>query len=190
MKHNKDYFLQNVVLERTKFTRKEFIVNFIQNKSVLHVGFVDWPITNVKSNLHLSIASMCRRLDGIDVNINSETEKLFVIPNGTIYKNWNDVQDIYDVIIIPEVIEHVGNLAEFLQLFDRFTSKIIITAPDAFQLKDNFQFTENGYYEHVHPDHNYWFSPFTLKNIINKYMKNKKIQKMYLIHGSVAAVVQ
>jgi len=186
-----NYFLQNVIIEKTSLSRRNFISKYVENKTVLHVGFVDWPITKEKKeNLHLSIAPICRWLDGIDTNLTPEMEQLLSISNGNIYTSWDQIKNIYDTIIIPEVIEHVGNLENFLNIFNNFSAQIIITAPDAYLLKNNFQETPEGFFEHIHPDHNYWFSPYTLKNVIEKYMKNKKLVKMYWIKGSVAAIIE
>jgi len=185
-----DYFLQNVDITRTKLSRLKFISNNVKGKKVLHVGFVDWPITNSKkNNLHLSIAPICEKLDGIDINITPEIVEMLLVPNGNIYSSWDDITDEYDIIIVPEVIEHVGNLEDFLTTLNNFSCQIIITAPDAYSLNKNFKEDINGFVERVHPDHNYWFSPYTLKNVITKYMPNKVLSNMYWIKGSVAAVI-
>lgn len=184
------YFLQNVQITKLKQSRQNFISQYVQDKNVLHVGFVDWPITKEKKqNLHLTLSPLCKRLDGVDINIDLEIREMLSVPNGDIYDSWNNIKDIYDVIIIPEVIEHVGNLEDFLKVVNKFSAQIIITAPDASQLKDNFIFSRNGYTEHVHPDHNYWFSPYTLQNIVTKYM-TKKVKQLFWIKGSVAAVIE
>jgi hypothetical protein len=186
----KDYFLQEVVVTKTNLSREDFIKKHVQGKKVLHVGFADWPITTTKKkNLHLSIAVLCERLDGVDINITDEIRSILSVPNGEIYDDWADVDDIYDVIIVPEVIEHVGNLEDFLKIIDAFSSQVIITAPDASQLKNNFKMDPQGYKEHVHPDHNYWFSPFTLQNVVTKYM-TKDVKEMFWIKGSVAVILE
>lgn len=170
-------------------SRKRFLINYIKNKKVLHVGFVDYPITDIKKNLHLALSSECQRLDGIDPNITPEIEKLLSVPNGNIVKKWDDVKDDYDIIIVPEVLEHVGNAEDFLTLLDQYNSTLIITVPDIYQLKDTSFFKDNGLFiECVHPDHNCWYSPYTFKNIIKKYIKNKKTQELFFIEGSIAAV--
>jgi len=184
------YFLQPVKITKTKLSRHKFIAEYVKDKSVLHVGFVDWPITkSKKQNLHLALAPICRRLDGVDINIDPDVKEMLSVSNGDIYDSWDKIKDIYDVIIIPEVIEHVGNLEDFLGVIDKFCGQVIITAPDASQLKNNFMISPDDYKEHVHPDHNYWFSPFTLQNIVKKYMK-KTVKELFWIKGSVAAVIE
>ena len=170
-------------------SRKHFLISYIKNKNVLHVGFVDYPITDIKKNIHLALSLECKRLDGIDPNITAEVEKLLTVPNGSIIKKWDDVKDEYDVIIVPEVLEHVGNAEDFLTLLDQYNSMLIITVPDIYQLKDTAFFKNDGsFIECVHPDHNCWYSPYTFKNIIKKYIKNKKTQKLFFIESSIAVV--
>jgi hypothetical protein len=152
------------------------------------VGFVDYPITKPKKNLHLRIAAECSRIDGIDPNASEEIKLILSVPNGNIYDSWNDVPNDYDVIIVPEVIEHVDNIALFLQQLDKVKGKLIITAPCAYKLSKNFR-EENGLYiETVHPDHNCWYTPYTLKNVINKYSLTRQVTSMHWVVGSIVAI--
>jgi len=182
---------QNVNIDDSSLhvSRKHFLLNYVKDKKVLHVGFVDYPITDIKKNLHKQLSTECKQLDGIDPNISAEIEELLSVPNGNIIKDWNDVKDEYDIIIVPEVLEHVGNVEDFLKLLDRFNSMLIITVPDIYQLKDTAFFKDAvSFVETVHPDHNCWYSPYTFKNIIKKYIKNKKTQKLFFIESSIAVV--
>ena len=175
------YFDQTLNLKKLDITRAEFIKSFTKDKKVLHVGFVDYPITHNHFNLHLFLSPFCKLLDGVDININEETKQALTIPNGVIYDNWEEVQDKYDLIIVPEVLEHVGNAEDFLKYLDKFSSEIIITVPDASRAYHNFNHSKGKEYkETVHPDHNYWFSPYTLNSIVKKYMK-KQVQGIYCL---------
>ncbi|MGF6904349.1 hypothetical protein P3T22_005638 [Paraburkholderia sp. GAS348] len=73
----------------------------------------------------------------------------------------------------PEVIEHVGNVATFLEQIDRIDfGTVVITVPDAVQCYPrHFDFADRDdtFVEIVHPDHNYWFTPYTLLNVVRKY---------------------
>jgi hypothetical protein len=44
------------------------------------------------------------------------------------------------------------------------------------------------YIETVHPDHNCWYTPYTLKNVINKYSKTRQVTSMHWVFGSIVAV--
>ena len=184
------YFTQtvNVDVSSKGISRLDFLKTLVTDCKVLHVGFVDYPITKPRKNLHLNIAPACSRIDGIDPNVTDEIKSILSVPNGNIYDSWNDVPNDYDVIIVPEVIEHVDNVALFLQQLDQVKGKLIITAPCAYILSNNFR-EENGVYiETVHPDHNCWYTPYTLKNVINKYSKTRQVTSMHWVFGSIVAV--
>lgn len=184
------YFTQILDIDNSnrEKSRHDFIKESVKNKKVLHVGFVDYPITKPKKSLHLYIAAECNRLDGIDPNINEESKKILTIPNGNIYTDWNELPNDYDLILVPEVIEHVDNVAIFLQQLDQLKGTMIITAPCAYTLKNNFREEDGKYIETVHPDHNCWYSPYTLKNVINKYSKKRQVESLHLTVASVVAV--
>lgn len=174
--------------------RIDFFRPFIDGKKVLHVGFVDWPKTRVEKNLHLQISPICQQLDGIDSN--KEGAQYLNVPNGTIYNDWSEVPDIYDTLLVPEVIEHVGNVKDFLETLDKYQGTLIITAPDAYLMYSKMfvleEVDENGnnWQEHNHPDHNCWFTPFTLKNTIHKYSK-RRVKSLHWLHmHSIAAVCE
>lgn len=190
---NKDYFIQKLKVEtcHLKSSRVDFLKEFVKDKNVLHVGFADYPITDISQNLHLLLAPLCSRIDGIDLNLTEEIKKILTVDNGNLFSSWDNIKDQYDVIIVPEVIEHVNNLEDFFKLLDQYKGTLIITAPDAYTLSKNFRaISENEYnfQEIVHPDHNCWFSPYTLQNVINKYSKNRKVVNLFWIRGSIAAV--
>ena len=154
----------------------------------MHVGFVDYPITNIEDNLHLKLSKACNRLDGIDPNANEEISKLLSVQNGTIYNSWDEIPNDYDLVLIPEVLEHVDNVRDFLETVDKYNGRLIITVPCAFLLSGHFQESEIGFVELVHEDHNCWFSPYTLKNIITKYCKTKTVTKLQWVQGSIVAI--
>jgi len=184
------YFTQTMVVDSSlqDVSRLDFLTPLVADLKVLHVGFVDYPITKSKKNLHLRIAPACKRIDGIDPNATDEIKSVLSVPNGNIYDSWNDVPNDYDVIIVPEVIEHVDNVALFLQQLDQVKGKLIITAPCAYKLSGNFREETELYIETVHPDHNCWYTPYTLKNVINKYSKTRQVTSMHWAVGSIVAV--
>lgn len=170
--------------------RIEFFKKYVTDKKVLHVGFVDYPITKPKKNLHLRLHSFCKVLDGVDPNLNEELENILRVPNGRMFKSWSDVPDDYDVILVPEVLEHIINPGEFLEMIDKFKGTVIITTPDAYVLYHHFkELDETTFEERVHPDHKCWYSPYTLKNTIESSCKNKKVQSLHWLQGhSICAV--
>jgi len=187
---NKSFFKQVVSIEPTtkNSDRIEFIKKLTNSKRVLHVGFADYPITNLENNLHIQLSTNCLRLDGIDTNLTDEIVDLLTVSNGQIYRDWTELEDNYDVIIVPEVIEHVDNVKDFLSILSKFSSQLIFTAPCAYYHADkSFRNYENMFVEMVHPDHNCWYTPYTLKNVVEKYT-NKKVDSVHMLKGSVAVI--
>ena len=76
-------------------------------------------------------------------------------------------------MLVPEVLEHVGDVEGFLQQLNSVDAPhIVLTVPDAYQCyKNHFEFqNETGtFLEVVHPDHNFWYTPYTLVNVVRKY---------------------
>lgn len=189
---NKQFFKQIVSIDKNtkNCDRIEFLKNQTSGLSVLHVGFADFPITDIDNNLHIQLSPICKILDGIDNNITDNIEKLLTIKNGKIYKDWSEIIDKYDIIIVPEVIEHVDNIKDFLNVFNNFSSKLIFTAPCAYAHREiSFREYDDIFVEVVHPDHNCWYTPYTLKNVVEKYT-NKKVSSVHMLKGSVAVICE
>ena len=151
--------------------RKEFLKSHSSHKIVLHVGCVDWPIFNSNDNLHLSISTVAASLDCLDPDLAGLQELQKHFSGGSYYSSATaiDRNKIYQLIIVPEVIEHVNNIQLFLQSLDQLQfHEIIITGPyprpDLFVQHSDVLFTET-----IHPDHKIWVSPYTLVNMVEQY---------------------
>lgn len=189
------YFVQKLWVGDELVGRNRFEVfrQICQDRRVLHVGCVDWPITRVEDNLHVHLDPHCARLDGLDVH-----DEAFAILQprlqGRLFSEWSQVQDEYDVVLVPEVLEHVPNVAEFLIEIDRVrASHVVLTVPDAYQcFRRHFDYDSDSktFVEVVHPDHNNWYTPYTLSNTITKYT-NWALQGMWFFNGiSLLAIAQ
>lgn len=147
--------------------------HYLRDQSVLHVGFVDYPVTNPQQNLHVRLASICRELEGYDLNTVGAQVIREHLPadKSSMYHNLSDVPSkTYDWVIIPDVIEHVDNVRAFLEEMDHVSfHRVMITAPHAFT--DRGRQHGEIYHEKVHPDHNCWYSPYTLSNVVRKFTK-------------------
>lgn len=141
---------------------------------VLHVGCVDSPIFNPESNLHLSLlrSGVCTELIGVDTD-EQGIRQLASFCDRPLYTDLTQINQPVDIVLIPEVLEHVGNVATFLEQIDQLDFKnVIITVPDAVSCHPrhfDFAATDEIFVEIVHPDHNYWFTPYTLLNVLRKY---------------------
>jgi glycosyltransferase involved in cell wall biosynthesis len=168
------YFVQQVKVSRSLVgvPRTPVLSQLLAGKRVLHVGYADWPITDPSQNLHVQLDAVCAQLDGIDPN-DDAAEVLRPLVRGKLLTDWADVTDSYDVVLVPEVLEHVADMdAFFKQLSSVDFTSILITVPDAFSCSTgHFEYddTTETFTEVVHPDHNVWFTPYTLYNVITKH---------------------
>jgi Glycosyltransferase sugar-binding region containing DXD motif len=179
------FFLQRLKMAGSLANRMELIGPLVSGKKVLHVGCVDSPIFNPQDNLHLTLTKLAAELHGMDIdtaglaNLRQHFEGVY----------FEDVESClqhgthYDIVLVPETIEHVENAAAFLQEVDRIPfDSIMITAPCiygwgqfgvlSYREKDEsygpygWLLNPGSFIEEVHPDHKYWFSPYTLANLV------------------------
>ncbi|MDE8654590.1 glycosyltransferase [Novosphingobium album (ex Liu et al. 2023)] len=168
------YFLQKLEVgsEIAHLGRLDVLAGLCAGKRVLHVGCADWPITDPRTSLHVRLDAHCARLDGLDIHAEA-LEQLAPHVKGSLFTSFDEVTDPYDVVLVPEVLEHVPDVEGFLaQLEAVDASCYLISVPDAFQCRQrHFDYiAEDGtFLEAVHPDHNVWYTPYTFANTIRKY---------------------
>lgn len=176
------YWIQKLAVKRIN-NRLDYFFPMCKDKSVLHFGCTDYPIFNAESNLHIQLNVIAKELHGFDIDLDGiEVLKNYVAQ--PYFSKYEDVKDKhYDVCLIPETIEHVDNVKEFLGNLKFINADVfIITAPNCF-VQEHYDRNsyENGVYtEIIHPDHNCWYSPFTLKNVIEKYSPLEVRQSLLL----------
>lgn len=149
-----------------------FFEKYCRGKSVLHVGCTDLPIFNPDNNLHIQLEPMTTKLHGLDTDVEG-CRTLAKYVKQPYFNKFSEATGHYDVCLIPETIEHVENVGAFLKDVATIDAEyIIITGPNCFaqhHMRRNTFDYENESLEVVHPDHNAWYSPYTLKNVIEKY---------------------
>ncbi|MEA3296510.1 MAG: glycosyltransferase [candidate division Zixibacteria bacterium] len=159
--------------------RKQFTVDFCKGKRVLHIGCVDTGIMEqriLKNNfLHYHIGQVAKNLVGVDINEDGikhlsdagyDVHLLNIETDDELLKKLS--RDV-DVIVIPEVIEHLDNAGMALNNLKAcgFRGDILISTPNAFSYR-TFQLLANNV-ELVHPDHNYYYSVTTLTTLLGKH---------------------
>ena len=177
-----EYWQQNLSVNKID-NRLDYFLPLCENKSVLHFGCTDYPIFDPENNLHIKLHTVAKELHGFDVDINgiAELKKYVDQPYFTHYELINN--NMYDICLIPETIEHVDNVGIFLENLKFVNAKkFVITGPNCFVLKHMLRnsFKDGIFIEIIHPDHNCWYSPYTLKNVIEKYSP-LKVQKIFLL---------
>jgi hypothetical protein len=185
-KHNylkfDNYWVQRVEIKSIP-KRFEYFKNISTNKKVLHFGCTDWPIFDSNRNLHIELSKHTSLLHGFDID-HEGIKKLKKYVDQEYFSDFSKIPDFhYDVCLIPETIEHVDNVKLFLENLALVNADtFVITAPNCFSkehLKRNF-YGKGQFIEVVHPDHNCWYSPYTLKNQIEKY-SNLKVSEVILL---------
>ena len=184
-----DYWIQRLNVKRIH-DREVVFKPFLENKNVLHIGCTDYPIFNPKNNLHIKISNYTKTLHGMDV----DKEGLNELNNhfkGTYFTDINQSYNFdYDTVLVPETIEHVENIGTFLKEISKVNAEnFIITGPNAFHTYFPNKLDEESsiFTEAIHPDHNCWFSPYTLKNVIEKY-SGLIVKQLYLCNNDLMVV--
>lgn len=159
--------------------RDDYLLHLSKNKNIMHLGFVDHiPLINEKIKkgnwLHKKLMDTAKICFGVDIN----KEGIDYIQEKYNYPNLYAIDIIsdslpaeiknekIDYLLIPDVIEHIGNPVAFLQAIrEKLTNvdKVILTTPNALRL-NNFQFSLKNI-ECINTDHRFWFTPYTLSKI-------------------------
>ena len=178
------FWVQKVNIEIID-SRFNFFKNVCEDKTVLHFGCTDWPIFKPDRNLHIKLSKHTKAIHGFDID-KEGIDNLKKYVKQDYFSEYSEIPNIqYDICLIPETIEHVDNVRTFLENVSNINAKsFIITAPNCFskeQIRRNY-YGKDFFVEVVHQDHNCWYSPYTLKNQIEKYA-NLKVVKTYLLEG-------
>ena len=187
------YFVQKTVVsnELQGRNRVEVLAQLCAGRRVLHVGCVDWPITDVNSSLHIQLQAHCARLDGFDIHSESFAS-LRPYVTGQLYSDWDAVTEAYDIVLVPEVLEHVPDIQAFMHRLDKINAPhFVMTVPDAFScMRRHFDYvpTDETFVEVVHPDHNCWFTPYTISNVVRKYTQWKIEGLWFFNHMSLLMI--
>lgn len=155
------------------------ILRICTNKKVLHLGCADVPYTVRRGEdlLHNRLAQVTGpdMLWGLDI---SEEGVRILREQGFDNIILGDVEEMgselrpmnFDIVLAGEILEHVANPGRFLtSLGSIMTAKteLVVTTPNANSFKGFVHSMLRR--EKVHPDHNYYFSYRTLKQLMEKF---------------------
>ncbi|MYL97494.1 mannosyltransferase [Novosphingobium sp. FGD1] len=180
------YFLQRVPVssELADLDRIQVLRGLCAGQRVLHVGCADWPITDPRTSLHVALEPHCARLDGLDPHAEA-LDALRPHVSGELFTDFAQVSQGYDLVLVPEVLEHVADVAGFLAQVEAIDAPLfLISVPDAFQCRArHFDYVEQTetFFEAVHPDHNHWYTPYTFANTLAKYTR-LEMQRMWFFN--------
>jgi mannosyltransferase OCH1-like enzyme len=181
------YFVQRIAVgtELAQMDRLAVFSALCAGKRVLHVGCADWPITDPRTSLHIRLEEHCAALDGLDVHAEA-LDQLRPFVKGRLFTDFSQVTDAYDVVLVPEVMEHISDVAGFLAQLEAIKAGCyFVSVPDAFQCRArHFDYLADSetFVEIVHPDHNVWYTPYTFANTIRKY-SGLNVERMWFFNS-------
>lgn len=177
-------FNENMSIRYSSHAKVEYRIDVLEeicrDKKVIHVGCCDHvPLIKSKIAQHNwlhGIITDCSKLTvGIDIDQDAVNEasrisglKNIFVGDITSEKNIEQISnDIFDIALFGEVLEHISNPVDFLSRFrknygDQFRS-IVITVPNAFRAGNIKGIMKNT--ETINSDHRFFFTPYTIAKV-------------------------
>lgn len=147
--------------------RAERLVQLSSGRRVLHVGCCDHlPLIREKVALGLYLhQNLCRAAShcvGVDTHAQGIT-LLRELGFPQVYQP-DDAPDLdYDICLLADVIEHVGDPVSFLRSMRRWRFRQLwVVTPNVFRWRNGLP----GGGELINTDHRFWFSPYTLCKVL------------------------
>jgi hypothetical protein len=150
--------------------RSDRLVQLVTGRRVLHIGCCDHlPLIEQKMAgglyLHQNLSRVAATCVGVDTNVEgvqllrrlgfSETYLPDEVPD-------TGAQQPYDICLLADVIEHVGDPVTFLRSMRRYSFKsLVVVTPNAFRWRNSLPGPEL-----INTDHRFWFSPYTLCRVL------------------------
>lgn len=151
---------------RKGLRRSELIMEIARDQKVLHVGCCDHlDLIQQKmatdGYLHQRLCRVARHCVGSDTN----TEGLAMLRRlgfPEVYLPSEVPAEDFDVCLLADVIEHVGDVVGFLRSMRQYSFKrLVVVTPNAFRWRNFLPGAET-----INTDHRYWFTPYTLCKVM------------------------
>ena len=162
-----------------------------RKKRILHIGCAGSDVyKNTDNHLHTTFIRNGFNVDGFDINVTVINVLKKRFPNHDFFSDFSEFKNnYYDLILVPEVLEHVDNARDFLDsIFEIKSKSVFITVPNFGGALKHIRYENNHTIELVHPEHYYWFSPYTLYNITKKY--HKDVVNMYYLNRKLQVGIE
>lgn len=151
---------------------KDFMITKIcSGKNVLDVGCIGQDRNyNAENWLHNKLRKIALKADGVDILIDPIRElkrkgySMFTIEELQASGN------MYDVLLMADVIEHVDDPVGFLKFYSTFLTNnglIFISTPNANRANNFINILFNNNYS-VNPEHTCWFCPKTFAEVTER----------------------
>ncbi len=165
--------------------RADRLVELARGKSVLHIGCCDHlPLIRDKMRLgiylHQNLCQTASRCVGIDTHVEG-VAMLRELGFPQVYLPQDAPDAEYDLCMLADVIEHVGDPVSFLRSMRRYRFKqLLVITPNVFRWRNCLP---GG--ELINTDHRFWFSPYTLCKVLVD--AGYEPQQVELLHGDHAS---
>ena len=144
--------------------RDECLLELARDRHVLHVGFLDHTESRQTKGIdgwfHGKLAPpLTASLNGLDVDEQAIND--LKSQGWTDLFTWESIpkSSRYDLVLVPDVIEHVRNVGDFLDDLSRVDAELFVfSTPNAFSFVNRFLLK----HEFINSDHLQWFSPWTI----------------------------
>jgi hypothetical protein len=146
--------------------RADRLVALAQGQRVLHVGCCDHlPLVRDKVRmgiyLHQNLCRAATHCVGVDTN-REGIQLLHELGFPEVYLPDGVPDEPFDVCMLADVIEHVGDPVSFLRSMRRYRFKqLVVITPNVFRWRNSLP---GG--ELINTDHRFWFSPYTLCKVL------------------------
>ena len=154
--------------------RIDYILQYCSGKTVLHFGFTDYPYTLEKIDkgelLHLQLKKVTKNLFGIDNQEAALNKYIQITGDSQVSKgDLSDKESLkiidqsFEIVLLGEILEHLkdphGAIENLYNIFPSATV-FLVTVPNYTSLNAIAGSLHRK--EMIHPDHYWYFSPFTL----------------------------
>jgi methyltransferase family protein len=146
--------------------RVDRLVQMARGQRVLHVGCCD-HLPHVRermargTHLHQLLCGVAGHCVGVDTNLEG-LSLLRELGFAEVYAPPDVPEQDFDLCLLADVIEHVGDPVAFLRSMARHRfGQLVITTPNVFRWRNCLPGSER-----VNSDHRYWFSPYTLCKVL------------------------
>ena len=160
------------IIRRAEVTDKYSAIKSLCNgRKVLDVGCIGQDATMDSENwLHNIIRSVATSVTGVDISA-EKIDKFNNLGYHMLQHSQLEKQnDMYEVIIMADVIEHVNDPVDFLRFYARFLTDsglMVVTTPNANRAVNFFSILFLNNYS-VNVEHTCWFCPKTLYEVIRR----------------------
>lgn len=163
-----DFFTQTLLVGDVTQHSWAYCSKLCDDQKVLHIGCSDYPIFDKGTNMHLHLVNYAKELHGCDPN---GVDKLREHYDGVYFSNIQEANSAYDVILVPNIIEHLENPGLLIdELFSINFKKMFVLVPN-YKIYEQATYENGIFTEKIHPDHYFWPSPYTLWNLFRKNME-------------------